>query len=627
MEVEKFSQNPFYVLGVWANASRKEIERSRRRFASLISVGKEVVQETDITVLGTPKRDEEKIQAAIAQLEQNESKFINGLFWFVNDNHLDKAALAYLGRGDVAKAHSIWEKAVLDRGITAKNISCLNNLGTLNLWLGRLNKKVDPGYLVEGLSEKAQLLEQKNIQLFKSYIVDDTYTIDAKDELVRFTNTVLDDETLKQILKVDNNFLDKLPSEIREITKKKASEGKATHIESQVKSIAAKRENEPDSGKEHAHSLYLNTRDELVGLKGLLGNDDMTYKMIADKLANEILQCGITLFNEFHEKEDSYSGDLGEDILSCFKMAKSVAVGKKVNDRIKENLDGVNAWIENSEDRRKNKRVEDEIDFITHTLESAERKTEKVDVAENLINDCKPKLHKIANKLGSNDEMYLNVSSTVAGMAMGIIITSVNDLQHRFSIAMEGVSAFTEEVAKVAVKDGVSSESEMVSWVQSQNGREHIIVENLKSEVKQGIVVLNQIADIKIHSELKSQVETNIKSIKSLANNLGVSIPRSTFGSSSSSSSTNSSNSTQSLNSYGGSKCYIATLAYGDINDPRVQEFRDFRDDVLAYHYIGRKFIDVYYQYSPSLVRRLAGAHRTQKIIKYLLDNIRKVIA
>lgn len=55
--------------------------------------------------------------------------------------------------------------------------------------------------------------------------------------------------------------------------------------------------------------------------------------------------------------------------------------------------------------------------------------------------------------------------------------------------------------------------------------------------------------------------------------------------------------------------CYIATMAYGDINAPEVKTLRAYRDLHLMKTEIGRKFITLYYKYSPAFVER----HRSKK--------------
>ena len=63
----------------------------------------------------------------------------------------------------------------------------------------------------------------------------------------------------------------------------------------------------------------------------------------------------------------------------------------------------------------------------------------------------------------------------------------------------------------------------------------------------------------------------------------------------------------------GGGLCFIATAAYGSPLHPYVETLRDFRDRYLVSNKLGRKFIDLYYKYSPSVASFIAR-HKPLKI-------------
>jgi len=51
--------------------------------------------------------------------------------------------------------------------------------------------------------------------------------------------------------------------------------------------------------------------------------------------------------------------------------------------------------------------------------------------------------------------------------------------------------------------------------------------------------------------------------------------------------------------------CFIATAAYGSYLNPHVKMLRDFRDEFLISHSLGRKFVHLYYQYGPRIANQI----------------------
>lgn len=81
-------------------------------------------------------------------------------------------------------------------------------------------------------------------------------------------------------------------------------------------------------------------------------------------------------------------------------------------------------------------------------------------------------------------------------------------------------------------------------------------------------------------------------------------------------------NKIQEEHSFNNSKpyCYIATMAYEDINHPKVQNFREFRDNYLSKTVLGNVFIKYYYKSSPSWVKVLEPHKTINKLIRFALD-------
>lgn len=67
--------------------------------------------------------------------------------------------------------------------------------------------------------------------------------------------------------------------------------------------------------------------------------------------------------------------------------------------------------------------------------------------------------------------------------------------------------------------------------------------------------------------------------------------------------------------------CYIATLCYQDYFADEVCSFRDFRDNTLSKHKIGKAFISGYYKYAPKAVHVMKNMPLLNSLIKHIILN------
>ncbi|MDM1370281.1 CFI-box-CTERM domain-containing protein [Myroides marinus] len=81
--------------------------------------------------------------------------------------------------------------------------------------------------------------------------------------------------------------------------------------------------------------------------------------------------------------------------------------------------------------------------------------------------------------------------------------------------------------------------------------------------------------------------------------------------------STYTSTNTNSKNTSGG--CYIATVCYGSYYANEVCDFRDFRDNTLNNYSLGKKFIKLYYRYSPAVSDKIKPYKNLNKSIRVLI--------
>lgn len=72
--------------------------------------------------------------------------------------------------------------------------------------------------------------------------------------------------------------------------------------------------------------------------------------------------------------------------------------------------------------------------------------------------------------------------------------------------------------------------------------------------------------------------------------------------------------------------CFIASVAYGP-EDARTDQLRRFRDQVLRRHRWGRRFVVVYYRYSPAVAMWLQERDGATRMVRCVLDGIRMMLA
>jgi hypothetical protein len=475
--VKLISQNPYAVIGLLAGEGARAVSKQKAAINAFLRVGKELVFDSDIVLGNRPSRTAQDIEAAYAAIDIDQGKLHHALFWFVKGDHIDEAAIGCLKQGDLDKALDFWTKATDGKSINERNCFSFNNLSTLLLALSASKANVNTGELQKGIRLKAELITSTVFPTFSAAVTDQTYALDAGAELERVVSALRDELRSNQyagVGDVDALLLNAHPS-IQSLLGESISEDLISDTERWIEKIRKERKENPLKAYFRAWTLVYECRDSTKKLATILGNGHARHRMISDALANEILQCGIDYYNALHEEPELHSdyagskaGDFGEDILKLFKMAKSIAVGDMVRDRIDENIEGIQDWIDGSEEREKQKKVADDIEFIVDALKAIKQKSATISTVERFISDCKPKLAKIRAVLGKDEEFYLSMSSAVVHAAQDILVNIVNNAQNSIVSPSVQIPALRETIAKCLQIMENMKEVDMVSQLRSQ---------------------------------------------------------------------------------------------------------------------------------------------------------------
>jgi hypothetical protein len=497
--MQTITNNPYRTLGLLAGASSREITRQTNNLKKYIAAGAEPPADYSFAVLDNFLRTANDIDTATAKLNLDDDRMLAALFWFWKGNDItDEPAFDALKEGNADTAYRIWDKLIITteedgrkfwKEVTVKNASAFHNQAILSHF--------NHSFLsYEGaVIANIMFIESNYFSKFVKSTVDVTYKVSKKDIELKFleviTNEITDKKTsvsLSRLVKYLNNYDFLAKADFLKSVSQRFTTNITAQIETARKARTANKQNAATAGEK----LYENTNNDLTQLKEIFGVKDFSYSNIADKVANEILQCGIDYFN--HYKDNSL--DPGNLTMSVFKTAKMVAVGQVVKQRCKENIEGVQEWIDDKPEREKQNKVKNDFEFITEKLKRFQTLSDTVANAKNLAESCKLRLANIKNVLGANDDFYLKLSSAVVNNVQGMLVTVVNKAQ------------------------------ETIQFQTYMNASTTLI--SLKSTIREALEVTNFLGSFDMESSLRSRYNTNKSTLQSLYNQVSNLLDRTT---------------------------------------------------------------------------------------------------
>ena len=390
--------NPYRLLGVYSNSPTKERLANHNRMKAFLKVGKSVSFPLDLSqYLASIERTEASAADAEAKLTLPKDQILHAQFWFIKTTPLDEVAFNHLFAGEIDKAEEIWQKR--------ECLSALQNRIVCALIRNRYDSAI---MCAEVLYGNTQYLNQ-----FVSTIIGTGGNFDVSNLAFSFLDILCDEIGASKLLPFIAN------SSWKEHIGEKAVKPLIDSIQEAI-NIAQKTKGKGSNARLNAgETLRRNTRNAILQLKGFLSTKDLQYQMIADKLGLEILQCGIDYYN------DSEEPDAARKAMVLQRYAKSIVVGQMAKDRCKENVDILQKIIDNlpplevfAEDRAIHKELQKYCSL-----------PDKISYAIELLNNTKPLLQAIKEKLGRNSGYYLKISTLVVSNALSNVIAEVNQAQ------------------------------------------------------------------------------------------------------------------------------------------------------------------------------------------------------
>lgn len=390
------TNNPYRYLGVYSNSPTKERVANKGKMNAFLKVGKIVSFPLDIpSLLPTIERTVETVAHAESELTLPMDQIRFAQFWWMNTTPLDKIAFNHLTSGNIEMAKTIWDKK--------NNVSSLQNRLVLSVINNDLNEAMKfAESLYTGFSDEfvsSVLGDNMAVSTPLWQMLIDSL-VNEKIDILPFMD-VIENEEWKNYIS-EKTILPLIDALTHAIDSAKSSRGEG-----------------PASRLKAGQKLMSSTKSTLTQLRKCLKKSDIRYQTIVDKLATEILQCGIDYYN------DSDDDDCATKAMKLQKYALTIAVGNMTKQRCKENVEILQKVIDNLPPTE----VFAEDKAIREELRKYCLLPDKIVHAVTLLNNTKPYLASIKNKLGVNNSYYLKISTQIVGNALHNIIGEVNDAQ------------------------------------------------------------------------------------------------------------------------------------------------------------------------------------------------------
>lgn len=333
--------NPYRIVGLLVGATAREQTRQINRLKNYLAAEQDPQDDFSFPALGEFHRTIESVEEAASKLNLDNDKINAALFWFWNGNPItDEAAFENLKSGDIEAAYEIWDKLITKtdeegkrfwKPVTEKNYSAFHNCSVINII--RAN-----GNLHNAIASNLYFLESDLVRKFLSAVADETYKTNKKELQLLFLNQLHSDiEANKKIsLPKFLEILNKHEFVAKQDFIKGFVQKPIEQIEQKIETAKNKRKASKANAVKAGQELFTSTANDLTQLKSIVGASDIKYSSVADKVANEMLQCSIDYFNDSQEKDSS--SDYAEIAMKLAKQAETLAVGNLTKDRVKDNI-------------------------------------------------------------------------------------------------------------------------------------------------------------------------------------------------------------------------------------------------------------------------------------------------
>jgi hypothetical protein len=228
--------------------------------------------------------------------------------------------------------------------VNEDNYSCIKNLSMLYLSMATNSGTFQIEHFKKGIELARYFFVSEHNEGYAKLVEGANYFFYPEKTLNFYINEVVD--SIKEYLdkpggittnELINSFAS-FPVETQRMLSDRFFSKQLQNIEKQLDIAKEIKKNSTANAADAGKTLVRNTREDISYLKQFLGESDPEYVAIADKLAHEIMQCGIDYYSHLFDMDYKVANKSMASYLPEHEYALSIAVSERVRERLKEIL-------------------------------------------------------------------------------------------------------------------------------------------------------------------------------------------------------------------------------------------------------------------------------------------------
>lgn len=429
------SSNPYRLLGVYSNASKKDIVGAENKIKAHVKIGREISFKSDfVDFVGPIERTEESLATAVSQLTLAKDKIKFALFWFVHESAFDEVAFNHLSSNSPDSACQIWRKKNSASSFVNLAVSSLVSRQWANVlyYYSQLIESGEYDIFVKAIvGSEAQISKKEIVNLIIESLTSNfsevnwLFFTNAKNiyiagEKIEIGNS-LSDSTLSKSFK--SIYIDKIRDKINKAINE-----------------AEKIDRKNPTACLNAAKKLSRISSDFKALRSILPSSDIRYTSLSDKVA-DILDG---LCKGYYNNSSDYRR--ARVIQPLVDAAFSFACSEGTKANCQEGVDFIDSKVE-----------ELPPEIIENDCQQLDNLLSKFITYKNnaslliCITSCRDILNRMKIKVGVSNDEFVKQSTMVARFALNTIIDEVNEKQKAYNDAPE----FLDSIELSAYKESL----------------------------------------------------------------------------------------------------------------------------------------------------------------------------